>query len=212
MKAWFDECFCQVGSLAEEYPTGEDKSDAFWRTLIFNREQQGVNAPEDMKESYLDWVVMLCNAAELTSKLRGDPSTIGIFRMPSTFWGRVYWNLCLKVVERFFGSWDAFENLFLTVELCKEMKKAERFNTLFNKYSMGRKFFRSKNDYLGWVPTATKEGDWLCLFEGCRLPFVIRKSLDGYCLIGGAYVHGFMDKFPEELEESELPFVTIELA
>lgn len=48
------------------------------------------------------------------------------------------------------------------------------------------------------VPIGTRQGDLICVFPGCSLPFVLRKTHSSYSnyayeLIGTSYVHGLMD-------------------
>jgi hypothetical protein len=50
--------------------------------------------------------------------------------------------------------------------------------------------------YVGLVPVNAVKGDWICVFYGCPVPFVIRKSTvrDGgiFQLVQKAYLHGIM--------------------
>jgi len=54
-----------------------------------------------------------------------------------------------------------------------------------------------------------QEGYILCRFEHCFLLYVIRANKDGYHIIGDGYVHGVMDKHPEQVER--IPFQSIKL-
>ena len=38
----------------------------------------------------------------------------------------------------------------------------------------GREFFASDQGSIGWAPPGAKAGDEICVFHGCKLPFVIR--------------------------------------
>ena len=61
--------------------------------------------------------------------------------------------------------------------------------------SMGRDFCITERGYLGMVAAPMRVGDRICIFEGCRMPFVLRpaKGDRGYVLLGDCYVHGLMD-------------------
>ena len=51
-----------------------------------------------------------------------------------------------------------------------------------------------KSGYMGWAPRGVKEGDVFCLFDGCIVPFVLRRTEAGdtFHLWGSGYVQGFM--------------------
>ena len=56
-----------------------------------------------------------------------------------------------------------------------------------------RRFFRTKTGWYGIAHRLIREGDVCCVFEGVRVPFVLRPvSGGGYKLVGDAYVHGIM--------------------
>lgn len=48
---------------------------------------------------------------------------------------------------------------------------------------------------MGLFPIPTEIGDHICVFQGCKAPFVLRKKYgEAYILIGDAYVHGLMQE------------------
>jgi hypothetical protein len=60
--------------------------------------------------------------------------------------------------------------------------------------SNSRKYFISKQGYLGLGPGGTLPGDLVVILFGLDMPFVLRPAVDGqYRIIGEAYVHGIMD-------------------
>lgn len=56
-----------------------------------------------------------------------------------------------------------------------------------------RKYFSSRAGYLGWVPYCAEVGDQICLFHGCRIPYVVQAIGDKYRLVGACYVYGLMN-------------------
>ena len=46
---------------------------------------------------------------------------------------------------------------------------------------------------MGWAPLAAREGDAVCFFEGCEIPFVVRDCKNRWRLLGDCYVHGLVD-------------------
>lgn len=72
-----------------------------------------------------------------------------------------------------------------------------------------RKFCRTGDGRIGWVPLAAQAGDWICVFEGCDLPFVIRKLDDkaGVVIVGHCYISGIMHG--EMMADNKVPFQDI---
>lgn len=63
---------------------------------------------------------------------------------------------------------------------------------------------------MGWVPLSTQLDNELCIFRGFRILFAIRKSDNGYRLLGECYLHGLMNgeaiRLPHA-EETEIRLV-----
>jgi hypothetical protein len=58
----------------------------------------------------------------------------------------------------------------------------------------GRRLFRTASGYVGLGNRALSIGDFICVFPGADVPFVLRlKSNDCYTLVGEAYIHGIME-------------------
>jgi hypothetical protein len=49
--------------------------------------------------------------------------------------------------------------------------------------------------YVGLVPLSAREGDHLAVLNGGNVPFVLRprKKMDGFRVVGGCYIHGWMN-------------------
>ena len=65
----------------------------------------------------------------------------------------------------------------------------------------GRSFFSTSNGKVGIGPDRMRQGDRICIFDGCVTPFVIRQkpgSTELYEFLGEAYVDGVM--YGEALE------------
>lgn len=59
---------------------------------------------------------------------------------------------------------------------------------------VGRRFCRTAEDRLGWLPYYAREGDVVCVLYGGEMPYVLRPGANGcYRLIGECYMHGIMD-------------------
>lgn len=186
MDSWNRECWDLVKPLPC-YQTGESKFDALWRTMVCNREAKGIAAPDELGFSYTWWVIGF---------------QASVYMLEET----------LSLMERTCpedDDWTKFKITFCMVCLGLAYQLGQRFESAFYEYAPRRKFFMSKNEFIGWVPAAAQEDDMLCLFEHCWLPFVIRPIADGYQLIGEAYVHGVMDEQPKQVQR--VPFESIKL-
>ncbi|KAE9362607.1 hypothetical protein N431DRAFT_433633 [Stipitochalara longipes BDJ] len=53
-------------------------------------------------------------------------------------------------------------------------------------------FFVSRQGYMGLLPFAAEEGDYICILYGCAVPLIVRPTSSGTILIGEAYVYGMM--------------------
>ncbi|KAK6713535.1 hypothetical protein SNK04_004500 [Fusarium graminearum] len=88
-----------------------------------------------------------------------------------------------------------------------------------------RRFFVSKNGYIGLAPPDTQVGDMICVFAGGKIPFIIRNLEKGKepsndtgefelecSLVGDAYVHGLMDgEAVQMIDEKAKEFQTFKL-
>lgn len=73
----------------------------------------------------------------------------------------------------------------------------------------GKHLFISNTGYLGLAPKSAGSGDTVWIFQGGKIPFMLRKKETGnYNIVGEAYVHGFMDGSVADLG---LPLQTIVL-
>jgi hypothetical protein len=68
------------------------------------------------------------------------------------------------------------------------------FNTIVDSYCNSRKLVCSEQGYLGLAPVLAMKGDYIAVFAGAIVPFIIRPVFEGsYKLVGECYVHGIMD-------------------
>jgi hypothetical protein len=185
MHAWIGRAEGLLESLPG-YASETNKLEAFWRALVCNRESSGIAAPDNMRFSYYPF--------------------IDIFR-----WGRCLYEHILITAEngRGYDVWTTAIFMVIIFHLMEAYANGRRFEAAFVRYALGRKFFRSKEGYLGWIPAEAQEGDFLCLFENCFLPYVIRADGDGYRIVGDAYVQGVMDEHPDQV--SKISFQSIKL-
>ncbi|KAI1194360.1 HET-domain-containing protein [Nemania serpens] len=56
----------------------------------------------------------------------------------------------------------------------------------------GRRFAITDQAYVGLVPDTARDGDKICILQGCNVPYVLRPAGEHYRLMGDAYMHGIM--------------------
>ena len=64
-----------------------------------------------------------------------------------------------------------------------------------------RGFCLTEKGHVGLVPSTTREGDIVCIFQDGRVPVILRAEKDYHVWIGEAYIHGIM--FGEALRAAE---------
>ena len=58
----------------------------------------------------------------------------------------------------------------------------------------GRSLFSLANGLAGFGPSASRKGDFICVFLGCQLPFILRPlGVGGWKLIGECIINGIMN-------------------
>jgi hypothetical protein len=70
---------------------------------------------------------------------------------------------------------------------------AEPFEEAEGKFRHARRFFVSRLGRIGWAPFRTRVGDRVCVFQGMRIPIILRPAEDLWEIIGACYVHELMD-------------------
>jgi hypothetical protein len=76
----------------------------------------------------------------------------------------------------------------------KKFALAGRYWRLMANRCSNRKLFATGKGYLGLGPAAILTGDIIAVILGLDTPLVLRRSgVDGYQIVGEAYVHGIMD-------------------
>jgi hypothetical protein len=195
---WDKSCRALVGQLGR-YPTGDELDDAYWRTLTFTPGDLDAQARAELKQAYTAWINMLMSLHEIVKSVeetaqrqerQRDTTKAGTFvGRPSGLGNAVtgYWQMI--------GDWA---NLVWQMgKIFYGMKAGERFDDILQGYSLGRNFFVTESAYMGWVPASAREGDSICVFDGCNLPFVVRPCKGGYQSIGECYIYGLMIRSDE---------------
>jgi hypothetical protein len=70
----------------------------------------------------------------------------------------------------------------------------KRIGLLLGSTVSRRQFAVTRTGFMALVPSDSTVGDLVCIFQGAKVPHVLRKAANGkYCLVGEGYLHGFMD-------------------
>ncbi|KAF1999212.1 HET-domain-containing protein [Amniculicola lignicola CBS 123094] len=196
MEAWDDECWALVTAL-ERYPTGQSIYDAYWRTLAFNTDCTGVEAPEELENVFAVWQSMrgdfIAFYDYVKEMQREAPADGHAEPSKNTNWGwGVRW-----VMKWATWNWRTLSKYVRIQQMMAKAKRqakiATRFDPVFKRYCFGRKFCITVNGYMGWVASSTVPGDRICSFEGSCIPFVLREAGYGarcFSVVGDCYLHG----------------------
>lgn len=99
---------------------------------------------------------------------------------------RRYW----AVVHRQHGKYIAFSHMELSIE---DLARATYIMKGQQQAAYGRRFFTTKNGYMGLSPSLARIGDKIVILLGGKTPFILRKTgKKGYRFIGECFVHGIM--------------------
>ncbi|EHK23063.1 uncharacterized protein TRIVIDRAFT_222322 [Trichoderma virens Gv29-8] len=190
---WLNETWGFVGEnmLGDKYARlPKNTIDAVWRTMICCMTSEGKNAQftiysraaQSLYQNFLD------NAQRREAKIRDDSHTL------------------TKGIEVKNNLHDA---KYGTVSLTEdEIAKLLLIHTSAMKWCPGRRFAVTDAADFAAVPKAAQEGDIICIFNGGRVPYVLRPCRNGeYTLVGECYVDGMMrgevrDRFPRHLHET----------
>lgn len=144
-----------IAHKIKQYPTAEDVSTAYIRTLIADDELAADATPETYHQYYAAW-------------LR-------------------YWTaLSLENVDH---------SGYSSPQSSQEDKmRAARFMELHYQAAYGRRFFTSKQGYMGLGPQSSQYGCVIVVLLGGRTPYILRKDgKEHYRFIGECFVHGLMN-------------------
>jgi hypothetical protein len=83
------------------------------------------------------------------------------------------------------ATWAIHDRLLKTL--------AQPFEEAEGRVRYARNFFVSRLGRIGWVPFRSRVGDRVCVFQGMRIPMILRPAKDRWEIIGACYIHGLMD-------------------
>lgn len=195
-----------VNQLGSSYASAPEQSgeEALWRTLITNREAVGTTwspvhrrypaLAETLGSSFRDWVLWrYVVTSEPPSTFPASSSTES-YHLPSKA-------EILRAQEQ-----SASDPLYVA-DLAR---RASLYDVHYSHAILVRPF-RTEQGYLGLGTQCLRKDDSVWIVPGCRVPLVLRRVAGSarYRLVGGAYVHGFMNG--EALQGKDLRFEMVNL-
>ncbi|KAF2113332.1 heterokaryon incompatibility protein-domain-containing protein [Lophiotrema nucula] len=155
--------YANIANQYQTYPTGEAIYDAFWKTLVANKDASGnSHAPQDYSE-----VLSLV----LDSSTGKQPSLLGQTYSP-------------RRTKGFFT--------LSTLQSRKPALTLDDLRRAFRAAAQNRCFAVTGKNYFGLVPRGTRVGDRIFILNGGPVPFVVREAEGGFVLVGECYIHGIM--------------------
>ena len=156
----------RLRSEKRTYVTGEDILNVYWQTLCAGCTPEAFNT---VREEFLSFDGVMKSLSVLHKLHLSSSSLVLRFAMYSYFFQ--------EVVFPKFGikpplKWHGFDDRMV--------------------FRMGRRMARTSKGYIGLVPIKTKPGDYVWLFKGGSVPFIVREENGTMRLVGEAYIHGIM--------------------
>ncbi|KLU90125.1 hypothetical protein MAPG_09091 [Magnaporthiopsis poae ATCC 64411] len=78
------------------------------------------------------------------------------------------------------------------VAVTESQDSLEEFGGFLKNWIDGRRFVVSPKGWVGLVSRGAEPSDYICILQGARIPFILRKVGSYYTIIGEAYIHGLM--------------------
>ena len=197
--AYFPGWFSILSTLPPVYHNGQPKIEVFWKTLITDTAARLADsaqhpAPEEFRLAFYDWLtrIALSWMAEPPS-MKKTRFFEGLTHLAAsdntgliaTIVGKPHMGLKSNSFSRYItnpkdtGSDDPPD--------------ADDYESILS-HSFQTRLLRTSANYLGLATASIREGDSVWIISGSRVPFILREtgSLNEYRLVGGAYIHGFM--------------------
>lgn len=198
-----------VSMLDQEYPAapapGQSREEAVWRALMTNREAKGTHSDtvntiypassELFGPSFQRWVLWRYVMGRKIDQIEPfPPHTQSHTLLPSE-----------ELIRETREKCKADANYLAELE-----RQALRFDLHYSHAMLLRPFVTEKG-YFGIGTQCLREQDTLWVVPGCPVPLIFRRieGKERYRLVGGSYVHGFMNG--EILQQKDLNFEVVSL-
>jgi len=173
-------------AMPPTYHTGQARSEVLWRTLI--TDTAGVRprnpAPDSYHAAYVSWITSKLSAqVKYMLQSTEDPAFMNAITA-----------LLTTTMSGSSSSLDAALGSHSSVAPTAQENTIgfDEFETTFS-HALHLRLFLTGRRYLGVGSASLLEQDSVWIVPGSRVPLILRQiDLDTFRLVGGAYVHGFM--------------------
>jgi hypothetical protein len=167
------ECMEEAGKFLDlnaQYPTGEDKGEVLFKTIIGNRK---LGTAKEAPENYRSFLVSFMLLLMLGSTFRPGVECL-LRRIPTNLF-------------------DPDPINVRSGETPKEViRKATLFCTMAIQQCVAKRRCITKKGYLGQFPLTSRVGDAIYVVAGTPVPFLLRPKGNEYILLGQCYLYGVM--------------------
>ncbi|KDN65108.1 putative heterokaryon incompatibility protein [Colletotrichum sublineola] len=185
-------------------PTRKCRVEAFWRTLIVDRDGTKHPAPSDLRKAFRHWITNHVVWEVYCGLKKGADMTEYLGRLDSIR------KLARSDVSKTVPSCD---KIMAHAKQLQECDKKDQVDSMLNSFKhrcqvyinlafetlWERRPFLTDSGHLGLGGRSMEEGDAVWVVAGCQSPLVLREvpvaSISGpfsYRLVGEAYLHGIM--------------------
>ncbi|KAI9836141.1 MAG: hypothetical protein M1837_003450 [Sclerophora amabilis] len=214
-------CAQMAQTYCSPYPTGEDVNEAYWRTLIGDKQIEQLKMRDRTggtssmrRDAFLVWRESLTGLARaplqkwLYGKKMNHPMELPESLKHLYVDSRKDSAASSADRSQADGAKTARSKRVTAREAEQQREKEEKFSrraisrafaVKVEQMAKNRQFCTTRNRHMGWVPAAAKVDDIICVVLGGRVPLVLRQLTDGirtnndYRFIGEAYIHGKME-------------------
>ena len=146
--------------------------------------------------------------------LKWQVPALGAKQLPGTSTSQINVPLCFKAFRRIVHRTrpqNQEDNESERINEIHSNEEARAYNTLLADAGEGWKFITTRSQRCGLVPPNSMKGDFIALFRGGVVPFVVRKNGDAgtWRLIGECYVDGIMYGEAMREEVKPKPFILV---
>ncbi|KAH7359733.1 heterokaryon incompatibility protein-domain-containing protein [Pyrenochaeta sp. MPI-SDFR-AT-0127] len=161
----------------QKYHTGETLLDAHWKTMI-----AGSFRPEEEHDMRADFT-QIRNMAKLNTRLE----KLGLHGVKAMSGPRKFLGGFAIIL---FGGLTNRENRDRFWRRGAYNYPGHDLRSMI----LNRRFMRTKGGFIGIAPELASAGDSVGVFEGGKVPLLLRPKGDDWELIGDSYVHGIMEQ------------------
>ena len=221
----------EIDTIEETFDTKEEirrdpGSSNLWASISKLRTQQQT-AHGTHNEEEAVWRTLSTNRESISPNKVADPALKN--KMSSSFTKWIEWRYAKAPSEPTMFPSSVCEESILPSEqaLQSARQKSRADRDYLSRLGHGASHFelhcsramiqrpvRTRKGCFGVGAPGLAEGDAVCIVAGCRVPIVLRRRGGGsrYGLVGGAYVHGFMDgEVVEGKDEPDLKFEIVSI-